>query len=92
MSKMIVNHKVEDFDTWKKIFDASELIRVVYGEKEYEIFRNTDDPNDVTIVFDWGDPYKALKYAQSNDLREAMKLAGVKGEPIVYLRDEDLKG
>jgi len=87
---MIVKHKVEDYNKWKSLFDAALPLRKMNGEQSCDIFRNSKDPNDVSILFEWNDIQKAIKYSQSEDLRDAMKHAGVIDQPSVYLLDGDL--
>ena len=72
-------------------FDVSDVIRRLYGEKDLKIFRDSEDPNDIAVLFEWNEPVKAVHYSQSEELRSAMKKAGVLGEPKVYLSNEDLK-
>lgn len=91
MPYLIIKHQVENFEKWKGFFDTSDSIRRMYGEKDYKIFRNTEDVNEVVILFEWEDPHKAIEYSRTNTLKMAMKQAGVIGEPILYLLDQDLR-
>ncbi len=88
MAKIIVQHKVEDFDKWKKLFDLGAPFRKMSGQSSCQIFRNSDDLNDISIVFEWDDLHKAVRFSQSEELREGMKMAGVLGDPKVYLELE----
>ena len=90
MPQIIVRHKVKDYKRWAVLFDAASSIRKLSGEKGCKIFRSTEDPNDITILFDWDYAQKALRYAESDELRAAMKQAGVVGEPVLYLLDADV--
>lgn len=90
MSRLIVKHKVKDFDRWKFMFDKSDAIRRIYGEIAYQIFRNTEDPNDVTVLFEWESSKKVLKYAQTKELQAAMRLSGVEEDPEIYVLDGEL--
>lgn len=50
MSILHIEHKVADFDTWKRnAFDADPLGRAKSGVRRYRISRTVADPNDVTI-------------------------------------------
>jgi len=58
---MLIRHKVKDYLKWKQFFDISLPVRKMSGEKSCRIFRNTDDPDDLTILFEWKDVDTALK-------------------------------
>ena len=44
-----IEHKVPNFDGWKKAFDSDPINRKKSGVRRYRIFRPTDDPNYVII-------------------------------------------
>ena len=44
-----IEHKVQSFDGWKKVFDSDPINRKNSGVRRYRIFRLTDDPNYVII-------------------------------------------
>jgi hypothetical protein len=54
------------------------------GLKEEHLLRNTDDPNEVVMLFEAKDIQKAKEFAGSADLREAMQNAGVVDKPDIY--------
>ncbi len=91
MPQMLVQHKVQDYDKWKILFDVSLPVRKMAGEKSCRIFRNTEDPNDLTILFDWKDAKLAIQYSESEELKTAMKASGVLDTPKVYLLPGDME-
>jgi hypothetical protein len=91
MPQMIIRHRVNDYKKWKAYFDKSLALRKMAGEKSVKIFRNSEDPNDLSLVFEWVNVHKAVEYAGSESLRKAMKDAGVLETPQVYMTDEDLE-
>ena len=42
-----IEHRVPDYDNWKKVFDSDPMGRKKSGVLRYKIFRQTDDPNNV---------------------------------------------
>ena len=44
-----IEHKVPNFDGWKKAFDSDPINRKKSGVRRYRIFRPTDDPNYVIV-------------------------------------------
>ena len=50
--------------------------------------RNADDPNELVILLEWDSLENARQFANADELREAMKRAGVADEPDVYFLEE----
>jgi hypothetical protein len=48
-----VEHKVRDFESWKKAFDNDPVGRVQGGVRRYRIARLVDDPNHVLIELEF---------------------------------------
>jgi hypothetical protein len=44
-----IEHKVPNFDGWKKVFDSDPINREKSGVRRYRIFQPTDDPNYVLM-------------------------------------------
>ncbi|MFQ5623387.1 MAG: putative quinol monooxygenase [Paracoccaceae bacterium] len=84
MPYMLVRHKVVDFVSWKKVFDEVEPMRKEAGEKSAQLFRDADDPNMITAVFEWDSLDNAHNYASSPRLKSAMEKAGVVGPPHIW--------
>ena len=84
MIHMLVRSKVADFGKWKQVYDAHASARQSAGLKELHLLRNTEDPNEVILLFSAEDPDKARAFAASDDLRQAMQKAGVSDKPDVY--------
>jgi hypothetical protein len=59
MTILVIEHKVPDFDGWKKAFDSDPMNRKKSGVKHYLIFRDADDPNYVTIHLGFDDVAEA---------------------------------
>ena len=88
MTYLLVRHKVEDYTKWKAVFDEHEATRRAGGSKGGRLFRSADDPNEIVILNEWEDPESTRQFAQSEDLKEAMKRAGVSEKPDVYFLDQ----
>ena len=88
MVHVIVRHKVADYSRWKESFDAHLNARKAAGETEARVMVAVDDPREVTLFFDWDSLDRARRFLGSDDLKQAMKLGGVLGEPDVrFLED-----
>jgi hypothetical protein len=85
MNYVLVHHQVSDFAKWKPIYDAHESARQKAGLKEVSLLHKADDDNDVTLLFEAKDIERAKAFTESDDLKDAMKRAGVVGKPDVTL-------
>ena len=88
MPNMLVRHKVEDYEKWKPVFDDHQATRKESGGKGGFLFRTADDPNETIILLEWPDLEDARRFAQSEDLRETMRRAGVAEQPDIYFLEE----
>ena len=77
--------KIEDFDLWKPVFNERKTLRKEAGSKEGILYRNSDNPNELVILFDWEDMEKAKKFFQSESLQKALKKGGAKLLETTYL-------
>ncbi len=88
MAHLLIKHKVEDFDRWKKGFDDFIETRRASGERTWHIFRSEDDSNNVFALFEWDAMENAEAFTGKPELREAMQKAGVSGEPEIFFLNE----
>lgn len=82
---LLVEHRVQDYRQWKAAFDGDAAMRKAGGERSYRIFRSLQDPNDLTLLFEWEDLATFQKYAQSPELQEAQRKAGLLSQPRAYV-------
>ena len=88
MATMIVQNQVADYAKWKAAYDDGAALRKSGGEVSDDIYRDADDPNNVTIIFKWDSIENAKKFAMSPELKEAMEKAGVTGPPTISFLKE----
>lgn len=88
MAFILVRHKVADFNKWKPVFYDHGEARKKSGSQGGRVFRNADDQNEVVILLAWDNIENARRFAQSEDLRNAMERAGVADQPDVYFLQE----
>ena len=91
MAHFLVHHKVEDYKTWKSVFDAHSSLRSEAGSLGGKIFQSINNPNEVFTLLEWDSLANAQKFAQSDSIKEAMKKAGVVGIPEIYFVEEAAK-
>ena len=88
MASILIQHKVVDFASWKKVFDSNAGLRTSFGEISVLVFRDSNDPNELTVINKWDSLANAQKFAQSPDLKAAMEKAGVIGNPKIFFLNE----
>lgn len=61
MTTLQIEHKVSNYEGWKKAFDNDPIDRKKAGVKRYQVYRPVDDPNYVIIdlYFDTKDEAQA---------------------------------
>lgn len=88
MPYVLVRHRVEDYAKWKSVFDEHGSSREANGSKGGYLLRNADDPNELVIILEWDDLAKMRQFTESDDLKEAMRRAGVADMPDIYFLEE----
>ncbi len=86
MFVLAVQHRVRDYDAWKKVFDAFPPEKA--GARFHRVNRMVGDPNLVTIVAGWPTAAGAEAFKANPDLAKAMKDAGVVSAPRFELYEE----
>lgn len=72
---------MKDFETWQSAFHDNESYRAEHGERGYQVFQSVDDPNEVTVLFEWDDDEDPRAFFDSEEMREIMAEAGLMGTP-----------
>ena len=82
--------KVGDFDEWKAEYDASAEARKATGEISYQVYRDVNDPNSVTVICQYPSVEGIQDWMDSPDLQERMKRAGItEMGQMMYLEEVD---
>ncbi|HET6994375.1 MAG TPA: hypothetical protein VFI06_05290 [Chitinophagaceae bacterium] len=84
---IIIKHKVAGYTKWKTGYDSHDSARAASGLSNYLIGRGTPDSNTVLVILRATDTAKAKEFTKLPDLKEAMKKAGVIGQPAITLVD-----
>jgi len=88
MSTLLITHKVKNYPAWKGEFDNFVDFRKKSGEKSYRILHSTDDPNNLTLLFEWDNKKNAETFLSSSELKSTMERAGVIEEPKIRFLDQ----
>ncbi len=85
---MVVQHPVKDYDAWRIEYDRAEPIREKHGVTDATVFRNADNPHEITGLHWFPSVDKARAFAADPDLKDAMVRAGVSGPPRIEISVE----
>ena len=83
-TRVIVTHKVKDWDAWKKSFDSHKQTRLDAGMTDRAISYSVGDTHTVTVAFIINDMKKAEAFMASKDLKDKMAESGVTGPPNIF--------
>lgn len=88
MTYLLMQQEIVDYEKWRSVFDSMESVRRSAGARSERIFRGVDNPNAVTLLITWDDIESARNWMGDPRLREALKQAGVIGQPSITYLDE----
>ena len=74
---LLVRNTVEDFDRWRRVFDAQAAAGRLAGLNVLQMWRSVDDPNEVFFLLDVGDRARAEAFMQTPESAAAGTEAGV---------------
>ncbi len=83
-TRMMIRHKVKDWDAWKKEFDTHKQARTNAGLTDRVVAHTSGDTRMVTVVLGVTESVRADTFMKSDDLKDKMKAAGVEGKPDFY--------
>ena len=90
MPSLLIRHRVADVAVWKAVFAEQEIVRQANGSRGGRILRAAADPEEILVLLEWDDLERARLFVDSDDMQEAMRRAGVTGEPeFWFLEDVD---
>jgi quinol monooxygenase YgiN len=73
---VIIRRKLKDYDSWKKAVSELDGLRKQYGSRGATVYRNTADPNEVFLVFDWDEAKPYTDYLQLPDVKRSLEASG----------------
>lgn len=84
MATLFVRHTVENYASWRSVYDSIDDARRAMGVTAASVWQAADNPNDVTVTHDFATVEAAQAFAGSPELGEAMHRAGVVGAPTIW--------
>jgi hypothetical protein len=82
---LVVRHSVNDYATWRPVYEELESLRVQHGCTDKRVLVTPGDANDIFITHDFPTVEQADAFAHDPALREGMERAGVAGAPRIEI-------
>lgn len=86
---VLIIHKVENYATWKRVFDDAAAIRKAAGESRYQVLADATDPTRIVHFSQWTSIDDARRFFESPELVEIRRSAGVSSPQFIYLDQLD---
>lgn len=83
-----VGFKVENYEKWKNEYDKSINARKSAGEISFKVYRDTDDPNTVTVLSVQENAEQIIAFMDSPDLKARMKAACITKMGQMFIMEE----
>jgi hypothetical protein len=88
MSYLLARHRVKDYAKWKTVFDEHAGKRKELGSKGGRIFRNSERPDEILVLTEWGELSKAREFTRWGDPDAIRKSAGLIDQPDVCFLEQ----
>jgi len=85
MQYVLIIHEVEDYESWKKVFDAAADIQREAGERTYQVLKDDSNPHKIVHFSSWTSADDARRFFESPQLVKMRREAGVKSPDFIYL-------
>jgi len=85
MKYVLIIHEVDDYASWKIIFDNAATIRKKAGEQSYQVLKYENLPNKIVHFSKWSSHENAKLFFESPELVKIREEAGVKAPEFIYL-------
>ncbi len=85
MQYVLIIHEVQDYQSWKIVFDQAADLRKEAGERSYQVLKYENNPNQIVHFSLWTSLQAAKAFFDSPQLVEIRAKAGVKSPEFIYL-------
>lgn len=87
MTRLFIRHAVDDYDVWRREYDAFADTQQQLGVRAESVHRHVEDPAMLTVIHDFDSVEDARAFLESDELKDAMGNAGVAGAPDIWLTE-----
>ena len=85
MATLAVQLTIGDYAKWRPVFDKHKPLRDKANIKNVRVYRDADNPKEVIVWGEAADAQKVREALTSEEIKGAMKEAGVVGPPKIYV-------
>ena len=85
MATAVVLHRVADYGAWRQVYDSVADLQKSGGVVAESVYRMADDPDNVLVIHEFATLDEARAFFTAPELRDAMRRAGVQGQPRIEL-------
>ena len=85
MPFVLIVHEVDNFESWKAVFDGAANIRKAAGEISFQVLTSEIDANKVVHFSRWRNLEDARRFFESAELIKIRREAGVRAPEFIYL-------
>jgi hypothetical protein len=85
MAWTLIEHKVNDYNTWKQVYDRTAEVKRRNGWKRYRVFQVAQERTHLIVMDQFERADQAQEYLNSDFLKDALKQMGVVGTPTMLL-------
>jgi quinol monooxygenase YgiN len=85
MQYVLIIHEVQDYQSWKIVFDQAADLRKEAGERSYQVLKYENNPNQIVHFSVWTSLQDAKTFFESPQLVEIRAKAGVNSPEFIYL-------
>jgi quinol monooxygenase YgiN len=85
MQYVLIIHEVQDYQSWKIVFDQAADLRKEAGERSYQVLKYENNPNQIVHFSVWTSLQDAKTFFESPQLVKIRAKAGVKSPEFIYL-------
>ncbi len=84
---MLIIHEIEEYSSWKAVFDNAAGIRKEPGEIAYQLLHYDRDANTIVHLLEWPPWDNARRFLESPELSRSWGTAGVKSPRFFYFQE-----
>lgn len=83
----LIIHDVENYESWKDMFDNAAMLRKEAGEVSFQVLSDYQLPNKIVHFSKWESIQQAKAFFESPELETLRKQGGVKSPEFIYLNE-----
>ena len=87
MALLAIQHQVQDYQTWRAVYDSMSEVLQQWGVTEDSVHQLEGAPNTILVLHHFATVAQAQGFLTNRELQAAMQHAGMVREPRVEIYD-----